>query len=70
VALEWLSYWQVLKGFSGPLDPASYDPAGGSNLVTKMGIGATRKANYPDEISVPGFRSIDMEAFIPGYRSS
>ena len=27
-----------------PLDPASYDPAGGSNLVTKMGIDATRKA--------------------------
>ena len=53
-----------------PLDPASYDPAGGSNLVTKMGIDATRKANYPDEISVPGFQSIDMAAFIPGYRSS
>ena len=34
-----------------PLDPASYDPAGGSNLITKMGIDATRKANYPDEIA-------------------
>jgi 2,5-furandicarboxylate decarboxylase 1 len=50
-----------------PLDPASYDPAGGSNLVTKMGIDATRKSNYPDEISVPGVGSIDMAEFIPGY---
>ena len=39
-----------------PLDPASYDPAGGSNLVTKMGIDATRKSNYPDEIAVPDSR--------------
>ena len=46
----------------------SYDPAGGSNLVTKMGIDATRKSNYPDEIAVPGFEAIDMAAFIPGYR--
>jgi 3-polyprenyl-4-hydroxybenzoate decarboxylase len=53
-----------------PLDPASYDPAGGSHLVTKMGIDATRKANYPDEIAVPGFQSIDMADFIPGYRGS
>ena len=53
-----------------PLDPASYDPAGGSNLVTKMGIDATRKSNYPDEIKVPGFEGIDMDAFIPGYRGS
>src|SRR5262249_20806345 len=37
-----------------PLDPSSYDPAGGSHIVTKVGIDATRKANYPDEISVPG----------------
>ena len=50
-----------------PLDPASYDPAGGSNLVTKMGIDATRKSNYPDEISVPGMEAIDMDTFIPGY---
>jgi 2,5-furandicarboxylate decarboxylase 1 len=50
-----------------PLDPASYDPAGGSNLVTKMGIDATRKSNYPDEISVPGVGSIDMAEYIPGY---
>jgi hypothetical protein len=32
-----------------------------------MGIDATRKSNYPDEISVPGADSIDMAAFIPGY---
>jgi 2,5-furandicarboxylate decarboxylase 1 len=53
-----------------PLDPASYDPAGGSNLVTKMGIDATRKSNYPDEIAVPGNEAIDMAAFIPGYRGT
>jgi 2,5-furandicarboxylate decarboxylase 1 len=53
-----------------PLDPASYDPAGGSNLVTKMGIDATRKSNYPDEIAVPGMEAIDMAAFIPDYRNS
>ena len=40
------------------------------NLVTKMGIDATRKSNYPDEIAVPGFESIDMAAFIPGYRGA
>ena len=50
-----------------PLDPASYDPAGGSHLVTKMGIDATRKPNYPDEVSVPGAARIDLAAFIPGY---
>jgi 2,5-furandicarboxylate decarboxylase 1 len=53
-----------------PLDPASYDPAGGSNLITKMGIDATRKANYPDEIKVPGYEAIDMATFIPGYKGS
>jgi len=51
-----------------PLDPASYDPAGGSHLVTKVGIDATRKSNYPDEIRVPGADDIDLAAFIPGYR--
>jgi 2,5-furandicarboxylate decarboxylase 1 len=50
-----------------PLDPASYDPAGGSHLVTKMGIDATRKSNYPDEISVPGAESINMADYIPNY---
>jgi 2,5-furandicarboxylate decarboxylase 1 len=53
-----------------PLDPSSYDPAAGSNLVTKMGIDATRKANYPEEIAVPGFDQIDMAGFIPGYRET
>ena len=33
-----------------------------------MGIDATRKSNYPDEIAVPEFDKIDMAAFIPGYR--
>lgn len=50
-----------------PLDPASYDPAGGSHLVTKTGIDATRKDNYPDEILVPGAEDIDLAEFIPGY---
>jgi len=50
-----------------PLDPASYDPEGGSHLVTKMGIDATRKDNYPNEIHVPGNEDIDMSEFIPGY---
>jgi len=48
-----------------PLDPASYDPAGGSHLVTKTGIDATRKQNYPDEIRVPGADDIDLNEFIP-----
>ena len=50
-----------------PLDPASYDPAGGSHLVTKMGIDATRKDNYPDEISIPGIEEIKLGDFIDGY---
>lgn len=50
-----------------PLDPASYDPAGGSHLVTKVGNDATRKDNYPAEISVPGADQIDLAHFIPGY---
>lgn len=50
-----------------PLDPASYDPAGGSHLVTKVGIDATRKDNYPKEISVPGADEIDMSYFIEDY---
>ena len=52
-----------------PLDPASYDPAGGSHLVTKTGIDATRKDNYPEEIRVPGAEDIDLAEFIPGYNS-
>ncbi len=50
-----------------PLDPASYDPAGGSHLVTKMGIDATRKSNYPDEVHVPDADKLDLAAFIPNY---
>ncbi len=50
-----------------PLDPASYDPAGGSHLVTKMGIDATRKDNYPAEIYVPGNEDINLADFIDGY---
>ena len=52
-----------------PLDPASYDPAGGSHIVTKVGIDATRKSNYPDEIMVPGADEINLADFIDGYRS-
>ncbi len=50
-----------------PLDPASYDPEGGSHIVTKVGIDATRKANYPDEISVPGADEINLADYIDGY---
>jgi 2,5-furandicarboxylate decarboxylase 1 len=50
-----------------PLDPASYDPAGGSHLVTKVGIDATRKSNYPAEISVPGADQLDLADYIDGY---
>ena len=51
-----------------PLDPASYDPEGGSHLVTKMGVDATRKDNYPAEISIPGTGDIDLADFIDGYK--
>lgn len=51
-----------------PLDPASYDPAGGSHIVTKVGIDATRKSDYPQEISVPGADALDLADYIPGYR--
>ena len=50
-----------------PLDPASYDPGGGSHLVTKVGIDATRKEDYPPEISVPGADTLDLADYIPGY---
>ena len=53
-----------------PLDPASYDPAGGSHLVTKVGIDATRKANYPLEISTPGVNDVDLtEVFGDAWKS-
>ncbi|MEK9645157.1 MAG: UbiD family decarboxylase [Alphaproteobacteria bacterium] len=53
-----------------PLDPASYDPERGSHLVTKMGIDATRKDNYPAEISVPGADDINLADFIDGYQKA
>jgi len=52
-----------------PLDPAPYDPAAGSHLVTKVGIDATRKGNYPAEISVPGADALDLADYIAGYES-
>lgn len=52
----------VTHARGSPLDPASYDPAGGSHLVTKVGIDATRKADYPVEISTPGVDGIDLDA--------
>lgn len=61
--------FMVTHAKGSPLDPASYDPAGGSHLVTKIGIDATRKANYPEEIKVPGADDIDLEDFIQGWRS-
>jgi len=62
--------FMVTHAKGSPLDPASYNPAGGSHLVTKMGIDATRKANYPEEIRVPGSDEIDLEDYIPGWRSA
>jgi 2,5-furandicarboxylate decarboxylase 1 len=61
--------FMVTYAKGSPLDPASYDPSGGSHLVTKMGIDATRKANYPDEISVPGADEIELDDYIAGWRT-
>lgn len=52
----------VTHARGSPLDPASYDPAGGSHLVTKVGIDATRKADFPQEISTPGVEDVDLDA--------
>ena len=52
--------FQVTYSRGSPLDPASYDPAGGSHLVTKVGIDATRKANYPQELYTPGVDAVDL----------
>ena len=52
--------FMVTYSRGSPLDPASYDPAAGSHLVTKVGIDATRKPNYPTEIMVPGTDSINL----------
>jgi hypothetical protein len=35
-----------------------------------MGIDATRKANYPEEIRVPGSENIKLEDYFPGRRSA
>jgi 2,5-furandicarboxylate decarboxylase 1 len=59
--------FMVTYAKGSPLDPASYDPEKGSHLVTKTGIDATRKDNYPAEIMVPGADDIDLAAFIDGY---
>jgi 2,5-furandicarboxylate decarboxylase 1 len=56
--------FQVTYSRGSPLDPASYDPAGGSHLVTKMAIDATRKANYPEEISVPGTDDVNPDEYL------
>jgi 2,5-furandicarboxylate decarboxylase 1 len=53
----------VTHSRGSPLDPASYDPAGGSHIVTKVGIDATRKANYPREINTPGVDEIDLSEY-------
>ena len=55
--------FMVLSSRGSPLDPASYDPVNGSHLVTKVGIDATRKLNYPEEISVPGTDEIDPDKY-------
>ena len=56
--------FMVTHARGSPLDPSSYDPAGGSHIVTKVGIDATRKANYPDEISVPGTDEINPDDYL------
>jgi UbiD family decarboxylase len=56
--------FMVTHARGSPLDPASYDPAGGSHIVTKVGIDATRKPNYPDEISVPGTDEINPDEYL------
>jgi 3-polyprenyl-4-hydroxybenzoate decarboxylase len=60
----------VTHAKGSPLDPASYDPAAGSHLVTKMGIDATRKSNYPEEIRVPGSDDIKLEDYFSNWRST
>ena len=55
--------FMVTYSRGSPLDPASYDPAGGSHLVTKVGVDATRKSDYPLEIRVPGTDAIDLSKY-------
>jgi 2,5-furandicarboxylate decarboxylase 1 len=56
--------FMVTHARGSPLDPASYDPAGGSHIVTKVGIDATRKSNYPAEIRVPGTETINPDDYL------
>jgi 2,5-furandicarboxylate decarboxylase 1 len=56
--------FMVTYARGSPLDPASYDPRGGSHIVTKVGIDATRKANYPEEIRVPGTDDLDPDEYL------
>lgn len=53
----------VTHARGSPLDPASYDPAAGSHIVTKVGIDATRKPDYPREIGVPGTDAVDLARY-------
>ncbi len=55
--------FMITHSRGSPLDPASYDPAGGSHLVTKVGVDATRKSDYPAEIMVPGTDAIDLTKY-------
>ncbi len=57
--------FMVTHAKGSPLDTASYDPAGGSHLITKTGIDATRKEGFPDEVRVPGEEEIDLGRFVP-----
>ena len=61
--------FMITHAKGSPLDPASYNPAEGSHLVTKTGIDATRKINYPEEVSVPGVDEIDLREFIEDYEA-
>jgi 2,5-furandicarboxylate decarboxylase 1 len=55
--------FMVKHARGSPLDPASYDPIKGSHEVTKVGIDATRKENYLDEIAVPGTDKINISDY-------
>ncbi len=56
--------FMVKHARGSPLDPASYDPQHGYHEVTKVGIDATRKANYLEEISVPGSDKVDPDQYL------
>ena len=56
--------FMVKHARGSPLDPASYDPQQGVHEVTKVGIDATRKANYLAEISVPGTDTLNLDDYL------